>query len=202
MRFAVVVIFFAVAAVTYILVSVLVPQEGFINILSLIAALAVAAGTTQLVDRLLRKRWPSGRTLQIKGDMVQLVLRDNVQKAVDGGQHVNVLLWYFEIKRRSRVPKGWYVIAMALMQDDEYVPVYTFASPDDFRMLPLHDHFTKLTAKKDRDKGDQDMRLAGKERRLQTAETARWIEGAEMNRDDFTAFVKRLQQQFPAWMPE
>ena len=128
---------------------------------------------------------------------------DKVQNDIDANQRVNVLLWRFQINRRSRVPKGWFMVACALEQDNLYLPVYTFMSLKDLENIKNSTgHFTLLQSQKEAKKqGNDNMRLAGEQRRLHTAESARWMEGAEMTQADFMALIRQLQEQYPQWMP-
>ncbi|MBZ0304159.1 MAG: hypothetical protein K8J31_30770, partial [Anaerolineae bacterium] len=179
-----------------------IPSEG-LNILAVIIGFVLTAAVTQQIEKMLKIRWPSGRAVQIHDRHIQIVKRAKVEHEIDASQRVNVLLWRFKITRRSRVPKGWYMIACALEQDDHYVPVYTFISPADFDALKANPHFPLLQSKKEMkaDSGYSDMRLAGEQRRLHTAENIRWMDGAEMTTEDFKTFLRSLQEQFPQWMP-
>ncbi len=199
LRMAVVGVFLISAAFFYFLITWLIPQMGGINLIAAGGALAGATIMTQVTDRLFKHRWPSGRVLRIDADRIQLALRDNIQREIDGGQHVNVLMWRFTISKRTRIQKGWYMVALALQQDDLYLPVYTFVSPTEFEMMPYNKQITALQPRKKSEM--QDLKLAGQQRRLHTAEDARWNEGAEMSQDDFRGYIVRLKQQFPEWMP-
>ncbi|HEX2620774.1 MAG TPA: hypothetical protein VHL11_11515 [Phototrophicaceae bacterium] len=199
LRIAVVGVFFVTAAVVYMVASALLPAAIGINIIAIAASLAGATLLTQTIDRFFKQRWPSGRVLQIQGDRIQLALRGKVQRDIDGVQHVNVYTWRFEVNKRTRIPKGWYMIATALVQDDHYLPVYTFVSPEDFNNLPHNSQYVKLTKYKEQE--NQDMKLAGQLRRLRFAEEARWMEGAEMSKADYLTYIAYLQRQFPVWMP-
>lgn len=199
LRIAVVGVFLISAVILYMLTTWLIPQMSGINIIAAGVALAGATIMTQVIDRLFKQRWPSGRALRIVDDRIQLVLRDNIQREIDGGQHVNVLMWRFTISKRTRIPKGWYMVAIALHQDDVYLPVYTFVSPTEFEMMPYNKQISALQPRKKTEM--QDLKLAGQQRRLHTAEDARWSEGAEMSQADFRRYIDRLKQQFPEWMP-
>lgn len=199
LRLAVVGVFGISAVILYFVTTRIIPQLSGINIIAAVVALAGATVLTQVIDRLFKQRWPSGRSLRIVEDKVQLVQRDSVQREIDGDQHVNVLMWRFTIAKRTRIPKGWYMVAIALSQDDLYLPVYTFVSPADFDTLPLHKHYMSLQARKKNEA--QDLKLAGQQRRLRTAEDARWAEGAEMSKADYERYITRLSQQFPQWLP-
>ncbi|MBC8100786.1 MAG: hypothetical protein H7Y11_15205 [Armatimonadetes bacterium] len=198
LRISVVLVFFATAVVVYLLAALLFPTDSGLNIVGILAALVAATLTTQVVDQVFKQRWLSGRRLRVTDDRIQLVLRDAVQHDIDGAQHVNVLFWRFAITKRTRIPKGWYMMALALHQNDTYLTAYTFIAPTDFDRLPDAKHFVKLTPKKEQT--DQDMRLAGQQRRLHTAEDARWNEGAELSQADFAALLACLRQTFPVWM--
>jgi hypothetical protein len=128
---------------------------------------------------------------------------EKVQNDIDARQQVNVLLWRFQINRRSRVPKGWFMVACALEQDELYLPVYTFLSPKDLENIKNStSHFILLQSQKEiKNQSNSNMRLAGEQRRLHTAESARWMEGAEMTSSDFMILIQQLQEQYPQWMP-
>lgn len=204
LRMAVVIIFIAILIVSYIVLNLIIPNDG-INLIAVIGGFVITALFTQQIEKVMRQRWPSGRTLQIDAEQVSLAAGDNVQEMIDTSKQVNVLLWRFQIKRRSRVPKGWYMVACALEQDETHLPVYTFFSPEECEQLDIDRHFTLLSGKKEHVEksgpGRTDLRLAGEQRRLHTAENLRWMSGAEMTSEDFKAYLKQLQERFPQWMP-
>lgn len=205
LRFVIVIIFIIGWLISYIILNAVIPNEG-LNLIAIIVSFGITAVITQQIEKALKKRWPSGRTVQINQRNIKIVDKDGKQQSIDGDQQVNVHLWRFTIKRRSRVPKGWQMIACALEQDEAYLPVYTFMSPDQFDKLKNNSRFTTLVSQKEATKstggiGQTDLRLAGEQRRLHTAENARWMNGAEMNAEDFQNFIKQLQIQFPQWMP-
>jgi hypothetical protein len=84
------------------------------------------------------------------------------------------------------------------------LPLYTFMSPKDFEAMPQNAQFSPLVSNKKNQKTEltQDLRAAGQERRLRTAEGARWTEGAELSPEAFRAVVDELRQRFPDWMPD
>jgi hypothetical protein len=204
LRFTVVIIFIIGWVISYIILNAAIPNEG-LNLIAIIISFGLTAVVTQQIEKALKKRWPSGRTVQIDQNTIKIVSKDGEQQSIDGEKQVNVHMWRFVIKRRSRVPKGWYMIACALEQEDAYLPVYTFMSPEQFDALKNNSRFTTLVSQKEASKstgvGQTDLRLAGEQRRLHTAENARWMNGAEMTADDFQNFIKQLQAQFPQWMP-
>jgi hypothetical protein len=94
--------------------------------------------------------------------------------------------------------KGWFVVACGLEQENNYLTVYTFMSPEQVNAPAITSRFKMLLPNKEADK---DLRLAGEQRRLRSAEEHRWMHGAEMNAADFETFVAQLEKQFPRWMP-
>lgn len=203
LRLVIVIVFGILLVITYVLINLVVPNEG-LNIIGVLISFVVTALLTQQVEKQLRYRWPSGRKVVVSPDKITVGKGDNIQERIDTDKQVNVLLWRFEIKRRSRVPKGWLMIACALEQDEVYLPVYTFMSPEEYEGTQADRHFTLLTGKKDKENqgvGRTDLRLAGEQRRLHAAENIRWMSGAEMNSEDFKQYLRHLQEQFPQWMP-
>ena len=200
LRFTVVIIFVVGWILAFVVLNALIANEG-LNIIAIVASFGVTALLTQQLEKALKDRWPSGRALKVENNRIRLVQNDTLNEEIDAGQQVNVLLWRFQISRRSRVPKGWLMVACALEQDETYIPIYTFMSPDQFDSIAARGQFVMLQSKKERQKQGSDMRLAGEQRRLHTAESARWMSGAEMTADDFLRFVGYLQEQFPQWMP-
>lgn len=202
LRFAVIVIFVVLVFVLYFLINLILPAEGF-NIIALIVALIATYFVLQQIEKRLKQRWPSGRVVEMDEQRVRVGDKGKVQSEIDTEQQVNVLMWRFKIKRQSRVPKGWYVVACSLEQDNRYLSVYTFMPPAQFDQMKIARHFTELVGKKELEKQsmERDLRLAGQQRRLHAAETHRWMEGAEMSIQDFETFIARLQTQFPRWMP-
>jgi hypothetical protein len=201
LRVSIVFVFIGVWIVLFAVLNGLIASEG-VNFLAIVISFGITALLTQQIERVLKKRWPSGRAVEIDQQHVRIVKHQQVQHEVDATQQVNVLMWRFPVTRRARVPKGWYMIACALEQNDHYVPVYTFMSPDDFDRLDATRHFALLQGKKELEKeGRDNMRLIGEQRRLHVAENIRWMEGAEMDAEDFKKFMMRLQEQYPQWMP-
>ena len=198
-RLSVVLVFVVTWVLTYIIISMLIASEG-LNIIAIFGSFVITAVITQQLEKALRARWPSGRRVEITPEHIQVLKGNQMQESIDADKQVNVLLWRFKINRRARVPKGWFMVACALEQDDIYLPVYTFLSPEMIENLKISVHFTVLTSAKDNGEGKTDLRLAGAQRRLHTAESARWMNGAEMTQEDFVNYIRQLQEQFPQWM--
>ncbi|MDE0610297.1 MAG: hypothetical protein OXH77_10375 [Anaerolineaceae bacterium] len=200
LRFAMLLIFVAVWLAVFLLGQLLVVIEGSV-IISIVAGFGLAALSAQRLEGPLKQRWPSGRSMSVTDKSIRLLRREEQQESLDTAQEVNVLTWRFRINRRARVPKGWSMVALALEQDDRHIPVYTFMSQDDLEALSNHGSFIALQGRRQRREGG-DLRLAGEQKRLHSAEQLRWLQGGEMSREDFIACLRHLHERFPAWMPE
>jgi hypothetical protein len=200
LRLTLIGVLFAAFIVGYIAVSA-VFNAGTCNLLGVFGGLLLGAGAMQVTEKALKGRWKSDRFVTVDEDAIYVQDRKGKQHVINPDQQVNVLMWRFQTRRRSRIPKGWYVLALALEQDDNYLPVYAVSSPEDYESLPLSSQFTMLKPKSKTGDEPQNLRLAGQQRRLYTAEGARDLHGVEMTLDDFRRFIQTLQTRYPAWMP-
>lgn len=203
LRLAVVVIFVAAWAVSFIVLSAVIPNEGF-SLLAVLVGFGIAYGVTALTERVLKTRWPSGRVVEVDKGGVKLMLRGKLQQEMMSEDPVSTVLWTFKISKRARVPKGWSMLACGLEYEGQYLTVYTFMSPSQLEGYEMAEQHKKLIAKR-KGKSDadarEDLRVAGEQRRLRDAENNRWMFGAEMTPPDFITFVSRIKNQFPEWMP-
>lgn len=201
LRLGVVVLFVVLWLITFAIVNAVIPSTGLNIIAGLIAFVAAAIGG-RLIEPRLKQIWPSGRHLEMDGQGARLMNNGQVQSAIDAAATTNVHYWRFKIPRRGRMPKGWYVVACALQQDDTYLTVYTFASPEKTEHLNQITRFTDLVSQKGKpDKAKaESLRAAGEQRRLHLAEEHRWHNGAELSNEDFEQFLRSLNGQFPLWI--
>ncbi|MEL6404569.1 MAG: hypothetical protein AAFR81_09415 [Chloroflexota bacterium] len=176
--------------------------------LSLAAGGASAAGASLGLERYLKNKWPSGREFVANAERIALTKHEKIELVVDPMQQVNVLMWYFKVRKDSpRAKKGWYLVALGLEQADTYIPIYTTVDPDTFAEMPLSNQFTKLEKRK-RDKqknsaitSSSNMKRAGEQRRLHEGEVVRQMLGGDMLYDDFVTTIEFLQANYPKWMP-
>ncbi|MBL8116061.1 MAG: hypothetical protein JNJ78_00915 [Anaerolineae bacterium] len=201
LRFSIAIIFVILWIGTFAILNSIMQSEGF-NLIAGILGLIVAIVGGRLIEPILQRRWPSGRTFHLSETGARLMLHDTVQSQIKSDETANVLLWQFKIPRRSRMPKGWYVVACALHQGDTYLPFYTFASPEISARLNRAVRFTELESqKKNPDKARvESLRAAGEQRRLLTAEEHRWHDGAEMGAEDFERVMQKLNGFSTFWI--
>lgn len=169
--------------------------------LVLLIDLAVLIGAGMLIERTLKRFLPSRRNARLSDE--RLILSDERRDPPDvreiaWDRMVNVNAWYFEIKRRTRVPKGWYCMAVHLLQDDTELIFYAFMSPKDAEALPSYNRFVRLRPRKESET-HTDLRQAATQRRLLKLEDARWIDGAEIASDDLRSLLAVIDTQIPGW---
>lgn len=204
LRLAVLIAFIVIGAVTFVLLNLLISSSG-LNLLAVLLSFGAAFAGSALVERVLKNRWPSGRKVTMSRDSVRLEKKGTLEREVRPTEEVSVILWTFTIKKRSRVPKGWVMLACALENAAGHLTVYTFMPPAKAQAFADAALFKKIASKKEL-KGDnnplrEDLRLAGEQRRLRDAENYRWLNGAEMTPDDFITYFERIKIQFSEWMP-
>lgn len=201
LRLGVVVIFVVLWVVVFALVNALIPSAG-LNLIAGLIAFAVAAFGGRLLEPRLKQVWPSGRSLVLDSQGARLTKNGQLQSEISAASTANVHYWRFKIPRRGRMPKGWFVVACALQQDDIYVAAYTFASPEKTEQFERITRFTELVSNKAKPNNARtdSLRAAGEQRRLHLAEDHRWHNGAELSNEDFEQFIRSLSEQFPLWI--
>lgn len=199
-RLGVVVIFIVGFVGGFLLISQIFGLEGC-SILGIFGGLGIAVVLMLIAENLLKKVWQSNRRLVLEDERMAFEFAGDERRAINPAQTINVTAWRFTTKRRTRVPKGWYMIAINFEQDDIYLPVYTLMPPEDFDKLEFKDTFFELTGSRKDLENEEDLRLAGKKRRILMAETARSIDGVEMRPEDFIMFIESLRKNFTRWMP-
>ena len=171
--------------------------------LCLVVPLDVLAfvGATFALERLLKRYAPSRRSATLSEQA--LVVTDQRHSParvtrIDWERTVNVKSWRFVVRRRTRVPKGWYCMALHLLQDDDDVILYTFMSPQEAEQVPGYASFTRLRPRKET-LSDTGLNAAAEQRRLLRLEDQRWQDGAEISADDFRAVLALVRRFVPGW---
>ncbi len=154
-----------------------------------------------LVGRIVKRVRPSPRYATLNAEA--LVLTDARRKPaqvkrIAWDKTVNIKAWKFAINRRARVPKGWYCLALYLLQDETDVILYTFMAPQAAETAVGYNHFIRLQPRKD-SAPDTDLDRLAEQRRLLKLEDLRWQDGAEITPEDFNALLAVLQRRIPAW---
>jgi hypothetical protein len=163
-------------------------------------ALAFVGGILAL-DRAFKRWLPSRRSATLSQQV--LVVTDRRRSPaqvsrIEWGRTVNVKAWRFVVRRRTRIPKGWFCLALHLLQDDDDTILYTFMSPQDAEQMAGYSHFTRLRPRQETLSG-ADLSTAAEQRRLLLLEDRRWEDGAEISADDFRAVLAMVRQHVPEW---
>lgn len=154
------------------------------------------------IEAVLKRVLPSMRSALLTPEA--LILRDGRRKPVqttriDWERTVNARAWRFTVHRRTRVPKGWFCMAVQLVQDETEAILYTFMPTDQAEKVPGYDNFVRLRPRKETE-SNTDLSAVAEQRRLLRLEDARWRDGAELHRDDFRAVLAVLAQHVPGWI--
>lgn len=204
LRTVVLLLFIVIGAAAFFISGTLIQDVG-LDLLSILIGLIAGAGAAYLGERILKRIWPSGRVLAIDADGVRLQRRAQTEANMRADQPVTALLWTFKTPRRSKVPKGWALLACALEQDDIQLTVYTLMSPRQFDGYQQAKYFQLLKPRSQTARDSNPLRVdfsaESEQRRLREAENLRWLRGAEMQPDDFIAYIDALFAHFPDWMP-
>ncbi len=170
---------------------------------SFVLAVGLALLTAVVGDRVLKGRWPSGRTLDLSWEGLRLRdQRTNRQGEtfLAWDKRFNLLAWRFAVQRGSaRVPKGWLMLGLQLSQDEAQLTLYTFMPSKDAGALNGFGVFMPLTTRSSIEKGDLSLREMSEQRRLLKAEDERWRDGGEVRREDFPALWAEINGRLQGW---
>ncbi|NDJ76677.1 MAG: hypothetical protein GYB65_10495 [Chloroflexi bacterium] len=164
---------------------------------------AALIGFGMFYEWVLKYVFPSRRFVMLTAN--GLVMRDErrmppVETVIDWEKTVNVKAWRFTVRRRrTRIPRGWYCMALHLLQDDAETIVYTFMPEKEAEALASLEQFVRLRPRKETE-SSTDLSAVAEQRRLLKLEDARWEDGAELERDDFRAVLAAIEQQVSEWM--
>ena len=100
LRLATVGLFIVVMVVGFFILNALISSDGF-NILAGLLAFGIAAIVTRLSDPILKRWWPSKRSLQMDADGARMTLNNETQANIGAGAMANVHYWKFKI------PPAW-----------------------------------------------------------------------------------------------
>lgn len=163
---------------------------------------AVLFAGSAMIERGLKLLMPSKRSAVLAPD--GLTVQDARQNPPDvthitWDNPVTLRAWRFEVRRRgSRVPRGWYCMALQVLQDEDDAIIYAFLPQKETEDLPEYDEFVRLRPRKETE-SNTDLNAVAQQRRLLKLEDRRWEDGAEISRDDFRALLQALAHHVPAW---
>jgi hypothetical protein len=162
---------------------------GFLAVITQIAlSLGAAFGFSWLLERFLKRAWPSGKWLSVTSNRLTLEQPQTDTITIELSDRTNILKWYFVIREgRAWAPKGWYCVACKLSQDENVIIPYAFMKPADASALAGWAGFEELMSRKNASDRDQSKALKqfSEQGQLRTAEKERWNNGVEMSPEDF-----------------
>lgn len=166
--------------------------------LDVVVAVAAGYGAEYALKRLL----PSRRFAMLSDEALTVTdgrTNPPTVSRIEWGHTFNVKAWRFTVRRRTRIPKGWYCMALHLLQDETEVIFYTFMSPGDAESAIGYDNFVRLRPRRETT-SNPDLSSVAEQRRLLKLEDARWNDGAEIGPDDFHYLLETLQRRLPGWV--
>ena len=171
-------------------VCVLLPLDGLVFV-----------GGGLLFERALKRLWPVRRRATLSEHALTLTdrrKRPPQSTRIEWGRRVNVRAWRFTVKRPGRIPRGWYCMALHLLQDENEAIFYTFMSRKEAEKLTGFERFVRLRSRQET-LSNPDLSAVAEQRRLLKLEDARWEDGAEVSREDFGAILAALRRHVEAW---
>lgn len=204
LRLVILLAFIGLWVVIGLIAGAIFSSDG-LNLLAILIGFFGAYGLSELINRRLKTSWRSGRVIEVTTNTVRVIKHGVNESELLAGQTVTPLFWRFEVRKRARIPKGWWMYALGLEGDNAVITAYTFLSPKEAEAYTLTPEFKLLEGKKKQPGKQQHpimettLRAAGEERRLRAAEEFRWVSGAEMTGADFIRFVEQIKAEFPEW---
>jgi len=202
LRLTLVGILFGGAVVGYLLTFLIFPNSSGCSPLSLIVGVIAGALLMQGAEAVLKPRWDSKTSLELSPQQLNIRKRERELQAINPDNQPRLHMWRFEVKRAGRVPKGWFMVGLAVEDNDIILPSYTLMSPEQLEILPYGEHFTQLVSRDEIKRADGDMmRISGLQRRLLKAEAARDLHGVEIEYDNLLIYIDWIKVHFPEWLP-
>jgi hypothetical protein len=175
-------------------------------VLAAIGGLALGA----IGDRVLKRVWPSGRTLTLIADTLRLKNKNEAEIVLElnaanqANQPLAATNWRFKVRRSSpRAQSGWYMMAVQVKQPenskDQPITFYSFLPPKQADNLSVIGLFAELLPRAELEKKNQSLRIISEQRRLEAVEDDRLVDGAELRPKDFIAVLEALTPHIPAW---
>ena len=208
-RVAIPVIIILGGIVLYLLISKLivpaltmdrVETDDVNDFLSIVLAAIGALGVGALGDQILKRVWPSGRKLTLNSESLLLHNKNGSEIALSLSRPVSATTWRFRVRRSSpRAQSGWYMMAVQIIQDDKSITFYSFLPPKHADGLPLIKLFTEILPRTELEKKNQPLRVISEQRRLDTVENDRLVDGAELRPKDYLELLNGLKPFVVEW---
>lgn len=185
-------------------------------IISSCPSLLLALALTFVLDRIFKRVWHSGDTVQLGATQVSFKLKKEAPVSVPLGNETQITRWYFRIGNYPRIGRerqiqvGWYCVAYEVREGDRRLAVHCFVPPRKAQQYINAGNFTELDMTEVRGNKTLDRvrqfsvpgtrpEIPGKilstpKGRYWLAEQYRWDHGLELKAADFQRFVTHLKQ--------
>lgn len=140
----------------------------------------------------LADRWPSGRKLTLTDEALTLTQPASVI-TLNRQEPIARLTWCFKIQRQrgTRVPAGYYCLAVRYSQGAAEIVMYGFASAAESAALRADHGFYELVSSRDRALKEP-ARGRGRDTAYLTAEASRYEHGGEISFSDLSDLVQAM----------
>jgi hypothetical protein len=139
-RAAVLIYFFSsLFLIVWILNLLLTTHDGsrpdLANLLVCGGTLPLALGTTWLLERLLKRYWPSGDQVMVDATAVRMQRGKELNEEIQWAEMPHLLFWFFTLSgfqrggRERRVARNWVCLAAQIQQGQRHLIAYTYAPP-------------------------------------------------------------------------
>ena len=187
--------------------------SDFYFALSCVGALPLAIGTAGAVEYFAKRRWLSGRAIELTDEGMLVTTDPKEEVAYFWKGHMSMTKWYFRLSgyrrggRERRIPSDWLCVCCQIQQDDNRFVSFSYmpkvkAEPflEDSRFQELrpgefeeNSLFRRWFSPPNRPEIPTKV-LAGKQGHFWLAERRRWSEGMEFEQGDFFTLMEILNQ--------
>jgi hypothetical protein len=205
--------YFGIRAVLTGLSATGTPDYAFVA--SCGGAFPIALGLVWLAEKLMKRYWPSGRSVTLTSDGIQMKTEDGTQWEINQAHAVTSLFWYFDMRgwqrggRERRLPRNWLCLAVDLQAGKKQGIVYTFVEPTNaqswldttnrevqFHQISPRDVYDNSISSRMSGPSRPDIPaavLTGVDGKYWLAERRRWTEGFELTPKQFEQFMNHVQ---------
>ena len=200
--FAIITLFIIIRVIWSALSPEGLPDFAFLMTCGL--SLVIGLALVYVVEQILKRSWPSGRTLLLDEAAIQTQNKEGANITIKWAHDTVRLSWWFHLKgfqrggRERRVPNNWVCVATQLQELDNRIIAYTYLPPkkatqwmeDETNIHQIYpsDVYKSSLGSRVNLPSRPDIPakvLAGKDGKYWQAERARWVHGYELVAKDF-----------------
>ena len=186
--------------------------DSFRPFLRIVLSIILGVVIGGVAESVMKRTWTSGRQVQVDAAGLTIEDKDLPPARIDWDKRVNLIRWKYPLRgyprggRERRVPGSYHLLACRLLQDDNTVVAYCFASSKETDQVPGYSGFVSINMAELYGKGSlgrfsQPVRptvpahlLSGRQGQVWAAEKQRWANGFELEPDDFIALVAAVER--------